>query len=218
MHCWGMGSRQHCCSCWGQFCSQAGIGCTLAPGWRSIQVQRPKCCRHLRAGLGATQRCGWPVLCGLPQGKVWFPHPCPCCALCLARLWEAQEEGTVVEAAAGQDGVRSVGSLTVVPSAAFHPCSRLRPRLCFSGKGAARGRQCLTAPCFWQVPTSSTSASSCWSARIRPRPGLFPAACPRSPVSPPWPRAASSSWGSSRSRMRVKKPCQVSSPGSTAPA
>lgn len=54
------------------------IGCTLAPGWRSIQVQRPKCCRHHRAGLGATQRCGWPVLHGLPQGNVWLPHPLPC--------------------------------------------------------------------------------------------------------------------------------------------
>lgn len=55
-----------------------GIGCTLAPRWRSIQVQRPKCCRHHRAGLGATQRCGWPVLQGLPQGNVWLPHPLPC--------------------------------------------------------------------------------------------------------------------------------------------
>jgi len=79
--------------------------------------------------------------------------------------------------------------------------------------GVARGWQCLTAPCFWQVPASSTTASSCWSARIHPWPGPLPAACPRPPVSHPWPRPASSSWRSSRSGMRAKKPCQVSSPG-----
>ncbi|XP_061859025.1 ankyrin repeat and KH domain-containing protein 1 isoform X10 [Colius striatus] len=60
-----------------------------------------------------------------------------------------------------------------------------------------------------QVPASSTTASSCWSARIHPWPGPFPAACPRSPVSHPWPSSASSSRRSSRSGMRAKKPCQI---------
>lgn len=67
-------------------------------------------------------------------------------------------------------------------------------------------------PRFWQVPASSATASSCWSARIHPQPGPLPAACPRPPVSHPWPSPASSSWRSSRSGMRAKRPCQVSSP------
>lgn len=79
--------------------------------------------------------------------------------------------------------------------------------------GGGQGQQCLTAPCFWQVPASSATASSCWSARIHPRPGPLPAACPRPPVSHPWPSPASSSWRSSRSGMRAKRPCQVSRPG-----
>lgn len=79
--------------------------------------------------------------------------------------------------------------------------------------GGGQGQQCLTAPRFWQVPASSATASSCWSARIHPRPGPLPAACPRPPVSHPWPSPASSSWRSSRSGMRAKRPCQVSSPG-----
>lgn len=74
-----------------------GTGCTLAPGWRSIQVQRPKCCRHHRAGLGATQRCGWPVRHGLPQGNVWLPHPLPCTLPSKA----LGGPGTVLGAAAG---------------------------------------------------------------------------------------------------------------------
>nr|XP_021387554.1 ankyrin repeat and KH domain-containing protein 1 isoform X2 [Lonchura striata domestica] len=60
-----------------------------------------------------------------------------------------------------------------------------------------------------QVPASSATASSCWSARIHPRPGPLPAACPRPPVSHPWPSPASSSWRSSRSGMRTKRPCQI---------
>lgn len=114
-----------------------------------------------------------------------------------------------------------MGSPTVAtePAVSLSRGQALGPTLCSglrlwcSGTGVARGRQCLTAPCFWQVPASSTTASSCWSARIHPWPGPLPAACPRSPVSHPWPSPASSSWRSSRSGMRAKKPCQVSSPG-----
>lgn len=92
------------------------------------------------------------------------------------------------------------------PSAGSHP---LLPALA-AVLGVA-GAGSLTAPCFWQVPASSTTTSSCWSARVHPWPGPLPAACPRPPVPHPWPSPASSSWRSSRSGMRAKKPCQVSS-------
>lgn len=188
----------------------------------------PAC--YLAVGLGLCAECpragptfqaaqGW-LWCQLPQGTSLRLH-LPCCAV--AELQELQGEEQCGEELLGRTGVTvcHVGSPTVAPEPAVSPscgqawgstpCSRLR--LWCSEMGAARGQQCLTAPCFWQVPASSTTASSCWSARIRPWPGPLPAACPRSPVSHPWPSPASSSWRSSRSGMRAKKPCQVSSPG-----
>lgn len=129
-------------------------------------------------------------------------------------MWEELRGRTVAQPALGEAPQR-LQSLLCPPAVAKHcvppPCSGLRPWS--SETGVARGWQRLTAPCFWQVPASSTTASSCWSARIHPWPGPLPAACPRSSVSHPWPSPASSSWRSPRSGMRVKKPCQVSSPG-----